>query len=266
MNTNIDNFIKKIIPFLILLLLAYLSSVLFSMLLPDVGVNHIKNEALLKQVSYKNIYSEEKVKKIIKSKPETKNLNEFKLNAIYQLKDNSGWVILVKRNGETVILEKGEQINDYRLILLFNNHIIFEKNNKEFKLVLDNSLDKSDIVKKVIYKTENISILDKDLIAVKRNYLNNYISNINKIWEDITIKEIRKNGLIDGFQISRIKSNSDFEKIGLEKGDIIKRINNKQMKSYAEAFSIYNNIKNIDYLRIEILRKNNIMELNYEIN
>ena len=42
-------------------------------------------------------------------------------------------------------------------------------------------------------------------------------------------------------------------------------INNNSLNSYADAFNVYNNIGDTRYLNIEILRNNEVVELNYEI-
>ena len=55
-------------------------------------------------------------------------------------------------------------------------------------------------------------------------------------------------------------------KIGLKEGDIMKSVNNNKLTSYAEALNVFNEINNTKYVNIVILRNNEIMELNYEIN
>jgi general secretion pathway protein C len=53
--------------------------------------------------------------------------------------------------------------------------------------------------------------------------------------------------------------------LGLRKGDIIKAVNNIELKSYNDAFSIYKKINKINNLNILILRNDREMELDYEI-
>lgn len=101
--------------------------------------------------------------------------------------------------------------------------------------------------------------------VVKREYLNSYISNVEKIWSNISIQELKNGDKIEGFKIENINKDSVFEKLGLKKGDVIKSVNNNVLSSYAEAFKVYNNIENTKYLNIEILRNNEVVELNYEI-
>ena len=88
---------------------------------------------------------------------------------------------------------------------------------------------------------------------------------MEKIWNNISIKEIQNENKIEGFKIERINKDSAFAKLGLKEGDIIKSVNNSVLESYADAFKVYNNMENTKYLNMEILRNNEIVELNYEI-
>ena len=78
-------------------------------------------------------------------------------------------------------------------------------------------------------------------------------------------QEIQNENKIEGFKIERINKDSAFAKLGLKEGDIIKSVNNSVLESYADAFKVYNNMENTKYLNMEILRNNEIVELNYEI-
>ena len=111
-------------------------------------------------------------------------------------------------------------------------------------------------------------IIKNNGAIISRDYLNSYTSNIDKVWKDITIDEIKNGNKSEGFKINKITKNSVFEKFGLKDGDTIKSINNNNntLSSYADAMKIYNNVKDATYFNIEVLRKNEVVELNYEIN
>ena len=149
---------------------------------------------------------------------------------------------------------------------LSKNHILFIKENKEFKLEI-NEEDNNNLAIGKPSNNQNQEIIIKNNGAIiSRDYLNSYTSNIDKVWKDITIDEIKNGNKSEGFKISKITKNSVFEKIGLKDGDTIKSINNNTLNSYADAMKVYSNIKDITYLNIEVLRKNEVVELNYEIN
>ena len=88
----------------------------------------------------------------------------------------------------------------------------------------------------------------------------------NWIWNNIEIIEIKNGEIIDGFKINRVNKDSVFTKIGLKEGDIIKMVNNSIISSYADALKVYGNMENTRYINMQILRNNEVVELNYEIN
>ena len=56
-----------------------------------------------------------------------------------------------------------------------------------------------------------------------------------------------------------------FDKLGIKKSDIIVNINNQELKSYKDAFRVYNKLNKTSLLNIKVLRDNKIVELEYEI-
>ena len=102
-------------------------------------------------------------------------------------------------------------------------------------------------------------IIDKSLI-------DHYAANMDDIYKNIGIKEIKKGGKIEGFSISFVRKGSPFAKLGVKRGDVIKSINGQKIDSYNAAFGVYKNISNIDNLTLVIQRGKEEMELEYEVN
>lgn len=270
MNTTINLLIKKLLPYIFIALFAYvLNTVLFSFLSKK-GVNFIKNDEIsIEYKKYSGFYTHNvnKVEAKQETQKEVESMRNYNLKAIYSMNDNSGWISLEKANS-SFILSQWEEIDGYILTKLFKNYVIFEKAAVEYKLEIKKTADEKvsyDITQKSGGITENIIVSD-DSIKIKRDYLNSYVNDIDKVWSNIAIKEIKKDKKIDGFEVFKVAKDSVFDKLGLKQGDIIKSINNNVLGSYADAFEVYNNINNTKYLNIEILRDNEIMELNYEIN
>jgi len=269
MNTVFNKIIQKSIPYMFIFLFAYILSTIAFIYLPRNGVEFVnESNSYLEYRKYDGFYS--KVSKKVIEKKEQKveqTLLNYALKAIYSTTSNSGWITIENiKNQESYILSQNEDIDGYILIKLYKNHVIMEKDKKQYRL------DITQIDKKVSYdltdtrnNTKSNVVLDGSIVKVKRNYLNTYVKDVNKIWNNIEIKEIKSNGKIDGFKVNKVVKGSVFEKLGLEKNDIIKSINNNILSSYSDAFKVYNNINNTKYLNIEILRNNEIMELNYEI-
>lgn len=272
MNLPFNTILQKLLPYIFVILGAYIITTILFLFLPKSGVDFTEEStSTLKYKKYSGFYSRVKVstpkidKKIKKKNIQT--LSKYQLKAVYSTTSNGGWAsVEEKSSSKSTIIEQYEKFNGYTLTKLYKNYVIFEKNLKEFKLELP--LDKEinyEIKRKTVSNVIENVVVNEDNIKVKRDYLNSYVNDIEKVWNNIAISDIRKNGKIDGFKINSVNKDSVFGKLGLRKNDIIKSINNQVITSYADAFKIYNEINNLDYLNIEVLRNNEIVELNYEI-
>lgn len=272
MNTSSNKLIQKLISLSFVILCAYILSTILFVYLPKTGVDFIEDANTNLEYKkydgfYKNVKTNEPIVQKRVEKVETQTLSSFILKGIYSTSSNAGWVILENKiKNKSHILSQYDEVEGYILTKLYKNYVLFEKEAKEYRLDIKSSENnvKYEISKKVDGIKEEIKVDGND-IKIKRDYLNSYVKDIDKVWNNISINEIRKDGKIEGFKVGSVNKNSVFGKLGLIQGDIIKSINNKVISSYADAFKIYNNINNTKYLNIEIIRNNETMELNYEI-
>ena len=272
MNTTFNKLIQKSIPYMFIILIAYIISTIIFIYFPKNGIDYIeKSSSFLEYKKYDGFYSKAstltKPKEAIKKVVKKERLLDYNLKAIYSTNSNSGWITIEnKLNKKSYILSQYEDVDGYILTKLYKNYVIMEKGTKEYRLDIK-QVDKN-ISYNITEIKENIIqniIVDGSSVKIKRNYLNSYIKDIDKVWNNIAIEEIRENDKIEGFKIKKIVKNSVFGKLGLKKNDIIKSINNNILTSYSDAFRVYDNISNTKYLNIEVLRNNEILELNYEI-
>ncbi|QKF68002.1 type II secretion/transformation system, C protein [Arcobacter venerupis] len=271
MNINFNTLFHKSLPFIYIILLAFLINSVIFFYLPKSGVDFIKNNSLFldykKYAFYSNIKNIEKKVDDTNSKQIVQTLSKYNLKAIYFRSNDEGWITIEEKSGDkSYILAQGEQIDGYTLFRLFKNYILFIKDNKEFKLEIKEEIGGNSSFSEPLNNQNQEIVIKNNGAIISRDYLNSYTSNIEKIWENIAIDEIKNDNKVEGFKISKITKNSVFEKIGLKEGDIIKTINNNALNSYGDAMKVYNNIKDTTYLNIEVLRKNELVELNYEIN
>jgi general secretion pathway protein C len=247
--------------------------------LPKSGVEHIevsKAKPLFYRVKLAN-QSRKKVvsapKKVIK-KPTVGTMKNIKLLALYNASD--ALVVTVEKARKTKVLGKGEDIDGFVLHSAGPDYAIFIKNKKEFKLILIGSAIKNPNAIKVIKssksnpKKEHLgkgNIVENDDgmgKIVPKGLLSSYTKDIDKVWKDIGIDEYKRNGQLQGFKVNFIKRGSDFEKLGLKRGDILKAVNGQELNSYNSAFSFYKEINSIENLTLSIKRNNQDMELEYE--
>ncbi|MDQ7086276.1 MAG: PDZ domain-containing protein [Sulfurovum sp.] len=101
---------------------------------------------------------------------------------------------------------------------------------------------------------------------IDRSLLDHYAENMDDIYKNVGIKEVKEGKDLKGFKIDFIRKDSPFAKLGIKRHDVIKSINGQELTSYNAAFNFYKDIKNVENLSVVIIRKNEEMELEYEIN
>ncbi|RBQ31945.1 hypothetical protein CRU92_04035 [Arcobacter sp. FW59] len=270
MNINFNKIFLYIFPFIYIIVFIYFITTIMFFLLPRSGITFIENKNT--NLPYQKYSYYLKTNTIGQNNINTKNiqtLDRYELKAIVSTSSNKGWIIIEEKSGnkENLTLFYSDEVNGYLLEKIFKDHVIFIKNGKEYILKLDMENNNSYTVSNYKQTSQNSEIIEKNNGAtISKKHLNNYVNNIEKIWNDISIKENFSGNDIDGFKIEKIVANSDFSKLGLKEGDIIKGVNNNKLNSYSEVLKTFGDINNIKYINIEILRNNEVMELNYEIN
>jgi len=88
---------------------------------------------------------------------------------------------------------------------------------------------------------------------------------MDKIFNDISIAPNNNNGKIDGFKINFVKRGSDFAKLGLRSGDILKAINAQELDSLRAGMDFFKDINNIENLTLTVERNGKSEDMEYEI-
>ncbi|MCB4759250.1 MAG: PDZ domain-containing protein [Sulfurovum sp.] len=202
------------------------------------------------------------------------SIRDIVLLGIYHASDTT--VVTVKYRGKSKVLGRGEAVNGFVLDRAANTYAIFTKGSKEYKVTLFHAKEsvansRSIFVHKAYKKqTEplgEITDVKDDMKIIDRSLLEHYTQNMDDIFKNIGIMEIRKHdGTIKGFRVTFVKKGTPFAKLGLKRHDVLKSINGRSLDSYKAAFDAYKDAKNATDLTLTIQRGNIEMELEYEIN
>jgi type II secretion system protein C len=241
-------------------ILMFLFGFTFAALIWGVGLMFLKKEPIFyfpikKDYSFYSIhltnifFNSSEIKHIKPVKP-IETLKGVKLKAIY-LNGKKGFII-IEEKGKSVFIDLGNVYKGYKLLEIGKDYAIFEKNNKKYRL----EMVKEHIKNSFSIKNNNT----ENKIVVSKKTFNEYINNINKIWQNIGIVKINK-----GYVITYVKPYSIFEKIGLKKGDILLEVNGRRLKSDADAWDLYKHAKEFENFEIKILRNNKKKVLYYEM-
>jgi len=215
-------------------------------------------------------------KTVIKPTKVSGSIRDIILLAIYNASDTT--VITVSHQKKNKVLGLGDDINGFVLEGAGNNFATFSKNSKTYRVQLvkiakNNNKNNIKAAKDVSPSkgTEETKpdgqVTDAgDHRIIDRSLLDHYAKNMDDIYKNIGISEIKEGKNLKGFRISFVKRNSDFSKLGIRRDDVIKSINGQEINSYNAALGVYKNIQNIDNLSLVIQRGKEEMELEYEIN
>jgi len=273
---------KLIVVFVVVVIIKALWVIAAVLWLPASGVDHVEekgNKALYYRVKLTpNEAPAPAIKKKDTRRKPVGSIRDIKLLAIYNASDTT--VITIQHKSKTKVLAKGEDINGFVLEGAGSDFARFSKHGKSYEVVLekikkrtsrssstvqpsamsfDNQRSKHSIPEGDVTDAGDHKIIDKSLF-------DHYATNMDDIYKNIGIAEIKEGKKTKGFRISFVKKDSPFAKLGLQRNDIIKSVNGQAVNSYNAAFGIYKNIKNVENLTLVIERGKEEMELEYEVN
>ena len=207
------------------------------------------------------------VKKRVK---EVSSMRGYKLLGLYKSKDKI--VVTVEKGRKTTVLVKGEDINGFVLVSAGRDYAIFKKSGEEFKLSLRNNkktlnrIRNKPKIKHPSLKSNSSTIVDDGGVKhIPRTLLTSYTKDMDKIWRDIAIVRHQTNGKLDGYKINYVKRGSDFEKLGLKRGDILVEINAEPLNSLSAAMNFFKEINSIENLTLTVIRNGKREDIEYEI-
>jgi general secretion pathway protein C len=189
------------------------------------------------------------------------NIANMVLKGLYKRKEGGFVIIALKaKPNDSEVLGINDAFQGYSLEKILDNGAVFSKGGQNYSLLFAPQLESRRAASRARPDTAA-----QGAQQVAKSDINYYAKNVNEIWKDISIIEVRKNNKITGFKVTRIKPNTPFAKLGLRQGDIIIKANNKPMTSYKDAIAIYNGIDKLQALELVVLRNNQETEIVYEI-
>jgi len=244
--------------------------------LPKVGVNH--QEAYSAQKLYYHMKVTPNERKKPRKKPPVKKkvvvatMKGITLFAIY--KENQFTVVTVSYKKKTKILATGEEINGFVLEGADKDEAFFRKDEKRYVLKLLHpkgkksfSIPKSSPKVKASIAPQEDQIVDAgDHKIIERSVFEHYTQNMDDIYKNVGIVEVKEKGQIVGFKLTFVKKGSLFSKLGVKRGDVLTEVNGEKLNSYNAAFKVYQEMQGTDSITLKIKRGNEEMELEYEIN
>ncbi len=110
-----------------------------------------------------------------------------------------------------------------------------------------------------------IQKIDENNYVISRDELDKQLSNLNAIATQARIVPSFKNGVANGFKLFSIRPGSLYQKIGMENGDVIRKLNGYEINSPDKALELYSKLKESSKIEIEIERRGKVIPKSYVI-
>jgi len=189
------------------------------------------------------------------------NISNMLLKGLFKRKDGGFVIIALKaKPNDSEVIGIGEAFQGYTLEKILEDGAVFSKNDQSYSLYFFTEEQNGGYAPK-----PDATQGEGTTKQVAKSDITHYAKNVDQIWQDIGIIEVKQDGVITGFKVTRIKPNTPFADLGLRQGDIIIKANNKPMTSYKDAIAIYNGIDKLEALELVVLRNNQETEIVYEI-
>lgn len=195
-------------------------------------------------------------------------IKDIKLKGTFN-SGNESFIVLEDQLGST-FLYKGEKYVGYKLLEIYDERAVLEKGGVNYELIMEDEENKgggSDATAPTAEgATEASTFVPGQPTKLTRDELNSYIEDPNKIWKNIRIQELRRNGELDGFRVNYVKKNSFFENAGLKSGDVITAIDGKELRSLADVMEYYTNVDSLEALSLRVKRGDQEVDLEFNVN
>ena len=212
---------------------------------------------------------------VAKPKPKPEKFDKFILTGIYN--SSSKKIIVLEYLGKSYVVSTGESVEGYKFSKLYPTYAVFTKDKKEYKLDIDK---KTSEVKKTNASAPEIANSQEkpkeaakkqeieragDTTYIPKNLFNKYKTDVGAIRKSIGVVPYMAGGKLNGFKIRYVKRGSDFDKLGVKRGDVITAINGEQLNNFKVPLEFFNNLDSITAATLTIKRGNEIKELEYEV-
>ena len=112
---------------------------------------------------------------------------------------------------------------------------------------------------------DGVKQLSENQYVVAKSEINNALTNLSDLATKARIVPSFKNGVANGFKLFSIVPDSLYSKIGVQNGDVIRRINGYEMNSPDKALEIYQKLRDANRIEIELERRGETLRKSYSI-
>jgi len=203
---------------------------------------------------------------------ESTSLKITLLGTIYSNGQNSAAVIEDKAKKTQGLYRVGDSIQNAVIKSILTGKVVLRVDGHDEILVMD-ELKSSETVMAPANRVPTASVdpqaapaataVTERKISIKRGDIDESFENINDLISQATIQPHYTDGEADGLTVTGVKAGSIFRKMGLRNGDIVKGVNDNEIKTAEDLISMYNDLRSDSEISLQIIRRGQETNLNY---
>lgn len=197
---------------------------------------------------------------------DTIDVAKDKLELLGYAKEDKRILALIKLNDDVYVFSSEKEVKGYKVKDAYMNILILiNAAGNEIELTMEDMADnlKASAVKDIKVKDSKKSGLLN--FKVSREDVIKELKDINSLMRTIYIGPYYNKNEFVGYRISRIRKDSILDKIGLQSGDVIVRINNDTVENPQKLLQLLSKISDVSAVKIDILRRGKKESLFIEI-
>ncbi|ETX07654.1 MAG: hypothetical protein ETSY2_09990 [Candidatus Entotheonella gemina] len=181
--------------------------------------------------------------------------------------------------GHQQLYQVGDVIQNRIIIEIRDDCVILEQNGKYEQLCFPNHQDSATITpgRQRVSRTqsetaeedeesnEDVVQIDDATWRIRRQLMQEQFANLGGLSQQARVMPHIEHGETRGFRFTNLKANSLLQKIGLQQGDVLQKVNGITITSMQDAMQAYAQLQQAGTVRLEILRRNRASTLTYEI-
>lgn len=112
---------------------------------------------------------------------------------------------------------------------------------------------------------EGVNKVSDTQFDIDGTFLAAQLENMNDLMTQARTVPSYQNGKANGYKLFSIKPNSLYQKIGLQNGDVISKINGYDLSSPDKALEVYAKMKDAPSIQVDVKRRGRDMTMNYNV-
>ena len=190
------------------------------------------------------------------------------VNSTYQLKGtvagDRGFAVIEDRISKKQRLYKvGDHILDASVIKILRDSVVVKSNEREEVLKRTDSLERPILQDRKAGQPKIPESMSSRDVQLSKKELTDLLRDAERALQDAQIRPYYNGGKPEGLLMSRIKANGIYQKLGFMEGDILYRLNQRDMVKTTDITELFDAVRSGESTTLQIKRQGHLETIHY---